>query len=61
MIYTRKRNVNLDLSVVIIKVNIERKTEASFLGVIVDERLKWSKNIQTIKSRGGAVVRASDC
>ena len=35
MIFTRKRNVNLDLNVVINKVNTERKTKARFLGVIV--------------------------
>ena len=51
MIFTRKRNVNLDLNALINKVNIERKTEARFLGVIVDEKLKWSKHIQTVKSK----------
>ena len=30
---------------------IERETETRFLGVIVDEKLTWSKHIQTLKSK----------
>ena len=51
MIFTRKRNINLNLNVVINNIIIERKTEARFLGVIVDEKLKWTKHIQAIKSK----------
>ena len=40
MIYSRKRNTNSDPEVVLNKVKIERKTEARFMGVIVDEKLK---------------------
>ena len=31
--------------------NIERKREARFLGVIVDDKLNWSKHIATIKTK----------
>ena len=51
MIFTRKREVNLSLNVVINKTKIERKNEARFLGVIVDEKLNWTKHIQAIKSK----------
>ena len=52
MIFTRKRNINFNLDVVMNKVFIERKTEARFLGVIVDEKLAWSKHIiQAVKSK----------
>ena len=51
MIFTRKREVNLSLYVVINKTKIERKNEARFLGVIVDEKLNWTKHIQAIKSK----------
>ena len=30
---------------------IERKTEARFLGVIIDEKLTWAKHIETVKSK----------
>ena len=41
MIFFRKRNTNSDL-----EVEIERKTEARFLGVTVDEQLRWAKHIE---------------
>ena len=31
--------------------NIERKSEARFLGVIIDEKLNWSRHIATIKTK----------
>ena len=51
MIYSRKRNTNSDPEVVVNKVKIERKKEARFLGVILDEKLKWTKHIETVKSK----------
>ena len=46
-----------DLEVVLNKVEIERKTEARFLGVIVDERLKWTKHIEAVKSKTSKYIR----
>ena len=43
MIFFRKRNIHLNLNVTINNVIIERKTEARFLGVIVDKKSKWTK------------------
>ena len=50
MLITRQRSVpNFDLCIAGKK--IERKSEARFLGVIVDDKLKWSKHIATVKSK----------
>ena len=48
MIFSRKRihhNINLTMA----GVPIERKSEARFLGVIIDDKLTWSRHIKTIK------------
>ena len=50
MLFSRKRNLE-DFVVTINNVKIERKTEARFLGDIVDEKLNWSKHIETHKSK----------
>ena len=50
MLFSRKRNI-VDLDVNISNTKIERKTESRFLGVIVDEKLNWSKHIHTLKSK----------
>ena len=53
MIFTRKRidfsgfNLSIDNTV------IERKTEARFLGVIVDEKLTWQKHITAVRIKMG--------
>ena len=39
------------LPLLILDKYIERKQEARFLGVIVDESLNWSKHIKTIESK----------
>ena len=52
MIFTPKRNINFNRDVVMNKVVIERKTEARLLGVIVDDKLTWSKHIiQVVRSK----------
>ena len=51
MVFTKK---NIDLSSLHIRIDntpIERKSEAKFLGVIVDERLTWAAHIKAVKSR----------
>ncbi len=51
MIFTRKR---IDLSSLQVRIDntpIKRKTEARFLGVIVDEKLSWSSHIKAVKSK----------
>ena len=50
MLFSRKRGLE-DFEVMINRTKIERKTESRFLGVIVDEKLNWSKHIQTLKSK----------
>jgi hypothetical protein len=34
-----------------IYIYIERKTDPKFLGVIVDEKLAWTKHIKTLNSK----------
>ena len=52
MIFTRKRNLNLDnFSPKIVNLHIERKLVARFLGVLIDEKLSWSQHIAAIKSK----------
>ena len=51
MIFTKKR---IDLSAFQIRIDnhiIERKSEAKFLGVIVDENLTWVKHINAVKMK----------
>ena len=57
MIFPRKRNTNADLEVVFNRVKIERKTEERFLGVIVDEKLKWTKHIEAVKVKMSKYIR----
>ena len=52
MIFTRKRNLNLEnFNPKIANVQIERKQVARFLGILIDEKLNWSKHIAAIKSK----------
>ena len=51
MIFSKRR---IDLSSLQVRIDntpIERKTEARFLGVIVDEKLSWSSHIKAIKTK----------
>ena len=50
MIFSRSR-VELPHSFVISNMPIERKSEARFLGVIIDESLKWSRHVKTVLSK----------
>ena len=50
MIFARQNSV-IEREIKIANIPIERKTEARFLGVIIDEKLTWSKHIETIKSK----------
>ena len=52
MIFTRKRNLNLDMFTPKIgNIPIERKSVARFLGVLVDEKLSWTQHIAAIKTK----------
>ena len=46
-----KQKIRMDHDIVIAGTKIERKSEARFLGVIVDEKLTWSRHIATVKSK----------
>ena len=48
MIFSRTKNVDLPAQLIISNTPIERKHEAHFLGVIIDENLNWSRHISTI-------------
>ena len=51
MVFSRKR---IDPSLLQVKIDntvIERKKEARFLGVIVDEKLTWAKHINAVKTK----------
>ena len=51
MVFSKRR---VDLSSLQVKIDntpIERKTEARFLGVIVDDKLKWASHIRAVKSK----------
>ena len=50
MIFSRQRNLSFR-DVVISGVTIERKTEARFLGVIIDNKLNWSQHISAMKMK----------
>ena len=50
MIFSRQKSGH-DLNLVIAGTPIQRKSEARFLGVIVDEKLNWTTHIKTIKSK----------
>ena len=51
MIFSRS-NVDLPSPLLILGKLIERKQEARFLGVIVDESLNWSKHIEMSRCVG---------
>ena len=51
MIFSRSRQTNLPAPLVISNTAIERKSEARFLGVIIDESLNWSRHVKTIISK----------
>ena len=50
MIFSRSK-VDLPSPLVISQMPIERKTETRFLGVIIDESLKWSRHVKTVLSK----------
>ena len=51
MIFSRSSNTELSSPLVISKTAIERKHEARFLGVIIDESLNWSRHVKTVISK----------
>ena len=51
MIFSRSRGIELPSPLVISNTAIERKKEARFLGVIIDESLSWSAHIKTVLSK----------
>ena len=51
MIFSRARNIDLPEPLVISETPIERKHEARFLGVIMDESLNWSKHINAVHTK----------
>jgi len=51
MIFSRTRNVELPMPLIISNTAIERKTEARFLGVIIDETLNWTRHVKTVLSK----------
>ena len=51
MIFSRSRNVELPQPLTISEILVERKHEARFLGVIIDESLNWSRHIKTVQSK----------
>ena len=50
MIFSR-RKVDRNINLIIANTHIQCKSEARFLGVIVDDKLNWSQHIKTIKSK----------
>ena len=50
MIFSRS-NVDLPKPLSISNIPIERKTEARFLGVIIDETLNWTRHVKTVISK----------
>ena len=46
-----KRTIDTNFTVKIGNTLIERKSEARFLGVIVDEKLTWTKHIKALRSK----------
>ena len=50
MIFSRSK-VELPKPLIISNTLIECKTEARFLGVIIDESLNWSRHVKTILSK----------
>ena len=50
MIFSR-RKLSHNLRLVIEGTEIQRTSEARFLGVLVDDKLKWSQHVKTLKSK----------
>ena len=50
MVFSKKR-IDLSLNLRIDGRNIERKSEARFLGVIVDDKLSWATHIKAIRTK----------
>ena len=50
MLFSRT-NIASNFTIKIRNTVIERKSETKFLGVLVDEKLKWAKHIKTVKSK----------
>ena len=50
MIFSLARNLELLSTLTIANLPIERLTKSTFLGVIVDENLTWSRHIKTIQT-----------
>ncbi len=50
MIFSSRR-LELPTSLIISDTLIERKTEAKFLGIIIDEKLTWSRHIKALQSK----------
>ena len=50
MIFSRSQQTNLASPLIIANTHIEHKTETRFLGVIVDDKLSWTKHIKTLQS-----------
>ena len=51
MIFSRQRIDTSNIKVFINKTKIEEKSESRFLGVIMDNKLKWSQHIAAIRSK----------
>ena len=51
MIFSQTRNLELSQPLIISDTLIERKNEARFLGVIMDDKLNWSRHIKTVQSK----------
>ena len=51
MVFSRTRNVDLPMPLIIANAVIERKHEARFLGVIIDESLNWTRHVKTVLSK----------
>ena len=50
MIFSRRR-IDSNFNLLIANTHIQRKSEARFLGVIIDEKLNWSSHIKAVKSK----------
>ena len=48
MIFSISRQIDFPLPLIMCEIAIEHKYDAMFLGVIIDESLKWSRHIQTV-------------
>ena len=51
MIFSRSRKIELPTPLFLSNLLIEQKSEARFLGVIVDQNLTWSRHVKTVRSK----------